>query len=314
MPLHVLQVTNLSKTYPPEHKGDEPFVAVDSLSFHIKKGEILGLLGPNGAGKSTTIQMLLGLTSPSSGQISYFGQDFVTHRESILERINFASAYAHVQGKLTVKQNLTIYGMLYNVQNLPKKIAELAELLEISHLLNTTFWHLSSGQQTRVILAKSMINDSQLLLMDEPTASLDPDIVDKMIDLIRSMQKEKGVSILFTSHNMEEVTRLCDRVIFMHAGKIVAEDTPLELTKLVGDAQLVVSYDSGKKIISEYLAKENLVHTFPNAQVVQITLTESQIPSTLFDLKKLGIWIVDIDIKKPTLEDVFLSFARKAQS
>lgn len=308
----VLQVTNLTKLYPAS-KGGQPYTAVDRLSFSIRKGEILGLLGPNGAGKTTTIQMLLGLTTATSGQIKYFGQSFPEQRESVLARINFTSAYAHVQGKMSVRQNLTVYGHLYNVKNLKAKIDELAELLEISHLLDSTFWKLSSGQQTRVILAKGLINDPQLILMDEPTASLDPEIVNKIIDLIRKLQQEKGVSILYTSHNMEEITRLCDRVIFMNQGKLVAEDTPLGLTKLVGTSKLILAFDGDKKIVTKHLTKQEVPHALIRSNVVEINLPDDQIPSTLFDLKKLGVWITDIDIKKPTMEDVFLQFARKGK-
>lgn len=306
----VLQVNQLNKVYPANH-GGEPYVAVDNLSFELQKGEILGLLGPNGAGKTTTIQMLLGLTTLTSGSIRYFDKDLYTDREHIMARINFASAYAHVQGKMTVRQNLTVYAHLYKVTNTSQKIAELADLLEISHLLDTTFWKLSSGQQTRVILAKSLINSPQLLLMDEPTASLDPDIVNKIIDLIRRLQSEKQVSILFTSHNMEEVTRLCDRVMFLHKGKLVAEDTPVGLTKLVGSAKLILTFDTAAKVVEKYLQDKKLIHQFIHSQLVEINVPEEKIPSTLFDLKKKGVWVTDIDIKKPTLEDVFLSFARK---
>lgn len=309
---NVLEVKNLTKLYPPEKAGKEAFLAVDKLSFNLKKGEILGLLGPNGAGKTTTIQMLLGLTTPTSGSIRYFGRDFATNREYALSRLNFASAYGELQGKMTVIQNLTIYGSLYAVKDIDTVVDRLLDTLEISHLKHSIFWKLSSGQQTRVILAKALINDPQLLLMDEPTASLDPDIVSKIIDLIRRLQEEQKVAILYTSHNMEEITRLCDRVMFLHAGRLVAKDTPLGLTKLVGNAQLILTFDGDQKKITSYLEKEDLGFTFVRSRIVEIDLPETKIPGVLFGLKKEAIWVTDIDIKKPTLEDVFLSFARKA--
>ena len=307
----VLQTINLTKFYPPSKRGEKPFLAVDNLSFELHEGEILGLLGPNGAGKTTTIQMLLGLTTPTSGDIKYFGHDFATNREIVLSQINFASAYARLQGKMTVRQNLTVYGHLYQVTNIKRKIDELADLLNITRVLDLTYWKLSSGQQTRAILAKALINDPKMLLMDEPTASLDPDIVNRMIDLIRKLQKEKGVSILYTSHNMEEITRLCDRVMFLDEGKLVAVDTPLNLTKLVGDAKLVITFDAQREKVDKFLHKAELLHKFVRRQLVEIRLPEDKIPGTLFDLKKAGVWVTDIEILKPTLEDVFLSFARK---
>lgn len=308
---NILEVTDLTKVYPAYRKSSEPYLAVDKLTFELKKGEILGLLGPNGAGKTTTIQMLLGLTTPTSGKIKYFGKDLSVYRESILSRINFTSTYAQLQGKMTVKQNLTVYGHLYKVDNLEQKIKELTELLGVGHLLDTLFWKLSSGQQTRVILAKGLINSPKLLLMDEPTASLDPDIVNKIIDLIRTLKKEQKVSILYTSHNMEEITRLCDRVMFLEQGKLVAVDTPVGLTKLIGNAKLTITYDSDKQLVTNFLSKEKYDHKFIRKQMVEIGLPDEKIPAVLFDLKKHGVWITDIDIKKPTLEDVFLSFARK---
>ena len=174
----VLEVSGLTKIF---HSRGGDFTAVDHISFDIGEGEIVGLLGPNGAGKTTTIQMLLDLVTPTSGTISYFGKPFPKEREYCLSRINFASTYAHVQSRLTVNENLRIYAGLYQVNNAKKKIEELLALLEVSELGNALFWHLSSGQKTRVILVKALLNSPKLLLMDEPTASLDPDIANKVV-------------------------------------------------------------------------------------------------------------------------------------
>lgn len=298
----VLDVTSLTKDY-------GSFRAVNDITFSIKEGEIVGLLGPNGAGKTTTIQMLLDLVSPSSGEIRYFGKPFPKEREYCLSRINFASAYTHVQSRMTVIQNLHIYAGLYAVVQADKKIEELLDLLEIRELAKELFWHLSSGQKTRVILAKALLNNPQLLLMDEPTASLDPDIANKVVELIQTLQKREGVSMLYTSHNMEEVERLCDRVIFLDHGTIVAEDTPLGLTKRVGTSRLIVTFDGPQKPVVRYLKRLKYAHVFVRPQMVEIAVSDNDIPKALFGLSNDGVWLTDIEVKKPGLEDVFLSIA-----
>lgn len=298
----ILEVSGLTKRY-------DAYTAVDDISFTIGEGEIVGLLGPNGAGKTTTIQMLLDLVTPTAGNISYFGRQFPKEREFILSRINFASAYSHVQSRMTVLENMTIYAGLYEIPNSKKKITELLELLEIGSLVHELFWHLSSGQKTRVILAKALLNSPKLILMDEPTASLDPDIANKVVELIQSLQKKEGVSILYTSHNMEEVERLCDRVMFLSHGKIVAEDTPLGLTKRVGNSQLLLTFDGKQENIAKYLSQYKHAFGFVRTHVVEIMLPEKDIPKVLFGFAKEKIWITDIAVKKPNLEDVFLSIA-----
>ncbi len=298
----VLEVHNLTKTY-----GN--FTAVDGISFSVAEGEILGLLGPNGAGKTTTIQMLLDLVTPTSGKISYFGKQFPKERGYILSRINFASTYAHVQARLTVKENLGIYAGLYNVKNAKDRITTLLTLLEIESLVDELFWHLSAGQKTRVILAKALLNSPKLILMDEPTASLDPDIANKVVEFIEKLRKEEGVSLLYTSHNMGEVERLCDRVMFLGHGKIVAEDTPLGLTKRAGNSHLLLTFDGDQHPVATYLHEANYAFTFPRPQVVEISVKQPDIPKVLFGFRKHNVWITEIDVQKPDLEDVFLSVA-----
>lgn len=300
----ILRVANLSKRY-----GE--YLAVDRVSFDIKGGEILGLLGPNGAGKSTTIQMLLGLTEPDGGEISYFGQNFFTHRASCLARINYASAYNELQGKLSVQQNLQIYAGLYQVKNAKERIAELLRLLEVDAVKDTMFWKLSSGQKTRVILAKSLLNRPKMLLMDEPTASLDPDIVNKIIDLIRDLQEKENIAILYTSHNMEEVARLCDRVAFLAKGRIEAIDTPLELTKKIGAVTLAITFEGKVSDVKKYLKTNGYHFALPRPDLVEIKVQENDVPKALFGLKEAGIWVSDINIHRPSLEDVFLHMSRK---
>src|SRR3989344_3071658 len=211
----VLEVENLVKMY-------DKFKAVDGISFRVPKGKVLGLWGPNGAGKTTTIQVLTGITSATSGKIKYFGKDFSRHRQHCLQRINFTSSFNTLQNRITVWQNLSVYARLYSVKNPKNRILELIDYMEIRDLLHHQFLGLSAGQKTRVNLVKALINDPELILMDEPTASLDPDIADKTLTFLERMKKEKNLSILYTSYDMSEVTRICDEVIFLDHGKIVA--------------------------------------------------------------------------------------------
>lgn len=305
----VLEVSHLTKEYPATSSG-KPFRAVNHLSFSIKEGEIVGLLGPNGAGKTTTIQMLLGLTTPTGGTIKYFGKSFEDNREFCLARINFASAYSRLQAKITVKQNLTIFAGLYEVKNAQERIEKLLEQLEITNLKDQLFWHLSEGQKTRVVLAKSLLNNPKLILMDEPTASLDPDIADKVVTLIRQLQEKENVAMLYTSHNMSEVEELCDRVMIMDKGQIFAEDTPLGLTKRIGTARLILTFETEKSLVSSYLTSHNFPFTFPRNHSVEVKVSEEHIPKVLFGLGKAGVRFTEIDVKKPDLEDVFLSIAK----
>ena len=300
----ILEVNQLTKRY-----GE--YLAVDHISFAIEEGEILGLLGPNGAGKSTTIQMLLGLTDADSGSIRYFGKDFIEYKIEVLSRINFASAYAELQGRLTVKQNLRIFGMLYNIPKLEQRVDELLEVFEVKEYRNDLFWQLSSGQKTRVILAKALLNKPKMLLMDEPTASLDPDIVNKIIELIRDLQEKEKVSILFTSHNMQEVARICDRVSFLSRGKIVLTDTPLGLTKRVGKTKLILSFEGEQRVVHQYLEESKYSFEFVRKDLVEISLSEEDVPKTLFSLKERSVWITSLSTEQPSLEDVFLHISQE---
>lgn len=303
---NVLEVQQLSKWYGEYH-------AVKGISFELQEGEILGVLGPNGAGKTTTMQMLLGLTTPDSGSIHYFGKDFAHNREYCLSRINFASAYAKLQGKISIRQSLLVHAGLYNVAKPEARIAELAELLGITDLLDQVFWHLSSGQQTRAILAKALLSRPKLLLMDEPTASLDPEIVNKIIEVIRQLRSEENVSIVFTSHNMEEVTRLCDRVMFLRSGTVETIDTPVGLTKKIKHSTLSLLFQGPTTVVQKYLASTQYAFAMVGKQQVEIKVPEDEIPAVLFGFKKHAIFITHISIAKPTLEDVFLAMVQKQQ-
>ena len=217
-----VEVINLSKSY---GKKD----AVRGIDFKIKENEIIGLLGPNGCGKTTTIGMLLGLLKPSKGQININGMKIEKNRIEILQKINFISPYIELPKKLTVKQNLLVYGKLYSVKNLNNRIEYLTNKLRLEELLNKITGELSSGQKNRVSLAKALINDPNVLFLDEPTASLDPEIGDFVRTFLENYKREKKISVLLASHNMNEVTRLCASVLMMKDGVIIDKGKPKEL-------------------------------------------------------------------------------------
>ena len=214
-----LEVKNLEKKF-------KNFTAVKNINFQIDNGHTLGVLGPNGCGKTTTIGMLLGLIKPSNGEILIDDENFENlNREKILSQFNFASPYVELPKKLTVKENLEIYGRLYGVKDLARRIQEISDDLNLSLFLNKKTGELSSGQKNRVSLAKSLINNPKILFLDEPTASLDPDIGDFVRNYIEDYKSKNKVSILLASHNMKEVERLCDQVIMMKEGEIVDRGT-----------------------------------------------------------------------------------------
>lgn len=223
----VIDVRNLRKVY-------DKIIAVDDLTFAVPGGAVLGLLGGNGAGKTTTISMLLGLLVPTSGQIRILGEDMLRHRYRVLPRMNLSSPYVDLPHRLTARQNLAVYGRLYGVRDLAKRIAELAEQLNLRDHLDRPFGHLSSGQKTRVTLAKALVNTPDVLLLDEPTASLDPDTADWVRTLLKDYQRQTGATILLASHNMQEVERLCDDVILMQTGTVFDRGSPESLISRFG--------------------------------------------------------------------------------
>mgnify|MGYP001459281043 CR=1 FL=1 len=217
-----VEVINLSKSYDSKD-------AVKNISFSIKGNEIIGLLGPNGCGKTTTIGMLLGLLKPSSGQIFINGLKTEKNRIDILQKINFISPYIELPKKLTVKQNLEVYARLYGIENKDERIEELITDLNLNNFLKKNTGELSSGQKNRVSLAKSLINKPKLLFLDEPTASLDPDVGDFVREYLESYKSKNDLTILLASHNMKEVERLCDKIVMMKQGRIVDEGTCSDL-------------------------------------------------------------------------------------
>ena len=228
---YLVEVKNLKKNYSSKE-------AVRGISFNIQEEQILGLLVPNGSGKTTTIGMLLGLLKPSAGEIKIDKMNFETNRIDILSKINFISPYIELPKKLTVKQNLTVYGKLYNIKNLKERIEYLTEKLRLDELLNRVTGELSSGQKNRVSLAKALINKPKVLFLDEPTASLDPEIGDFVRSFLETYKKENKISILLASHNMNEVTRLCKSILMMKDGVIIDKGSPSELIKKHGRKNL----------------------------------------------------------------------------
>ena len=222
-----IEVTDLTKRF-----GD--IVAVNGVTFSIPAGSTTALLGGNGAGKTTTISMLLGLLLPTSGGIRVLGEDMLTHRHRVLPRVNFSSPYVDLPHRLTVRENLTVYGHLYGLRNVAAQVDRVARDLDIEALMKRPAAKLSAGQKTRVALAKALLNEPDLLLLDEPTASLDPDTADWVRGYFQSYQRRAGATILLASHNMTEVERLCDAVLMMKAGAIVDRGPPAELVDRYG--------------------------------------------------------------------------------
>jgi ABC-2 type transport system ATP-binding protein len=283
----VLEVNGLRKVFG-NHKKET--VAVKNISFTVREGEIVGLLGPNGAGKTTTIQMLLGTMSKSEGSIRYFGKDLEAHRSEVLNKMNYASAYTKLPWHLTVEENLMVYAMLYGVRDPKHRIEKLLKQFGMSAYLKKSINSLSAGQTTRVILAKAFINYPEIILLDEPTASLDPDSAAKVREFLLKQQKEYNVAMLFTSHNMAEVAEVCDRVLFIQKGEIVAEDTPAGLAKRIRKVKIRL-----------LVAGEELV----------VECEEDEVARELQRLTNEGVSYTQISIDKPTLEDYFIQAARQ---
>jgi ABC-2 type transport system ATP-binding protein len=304
----VLIVTNLCKTYP---KAQKP--SVDGISFEVREGEILGLLGPNGSGKTTTIQMLLGTLATSSGTITYFGKDFSRHRHEVLQDVTYASAYTGLPWSLTVQENLDILGRLYG--SAPEKSAQkyepLLERFGIGDKKRARVSSLSAGQVTRLMLVKAFFLEPRMVLLDEPTASLDPDIASEICEFILEQRDRTGMSILFTSHKMEEADDLCDRVVFLKEGKIIANDIPKNLARTVSSHRVRLTIVDGMKLMTALLEQRRLPYTIDH-KMVEIVLAEEMVPSLLGEVGALGIVCGSVAIQEPSLEDYFLHVARSS--
>lgn len=310
----VLKVEGLTKTFSSglwPFKTPKKYTAVNNISFELKRGEILGFLGPNGAGKTTTIQMLLGTLTASSGSIEYFGKDFKLHRIAVLKKIGYASGYDKLPARLTIAENLDVVGRIYEIEQ-PKRKNQIEKLLKyfgIWEMRDRETGTLSAGQSTRVMLAKAFMCDPEIVLLDEPTASLDPDVADETRQFILAQRKERSVSILVTSHNMAEVTELCDRVLVLKKGSIIADNTPDELAKSTSKVRVHLTISIHLDRALEFLSSSMLIHTVQKNQLV-VEVDEHAIAQFLIDLSERKVMYSDISIDKPTLEDYFLSIAK----
>ncbi|MDT7041352.1 ABC transporter ATP-binding protein [Candidatus Nitronereus thalassa] len=227
----IVQVQQLTKRF-----GD--FTAVDQVSFEIQPGETVGLLGPNGAGKTTTFQMLLGVVTPTAGSIQMFGLDLMQHRETILRQVNFSSTYISMPYALSVEENLRVTGKLYGLPDISRRIDDVVKKLEMEDIRHKLTRKLSSGQMSRLTLAKAVMTEPKILFLDEPTASLDPDIAHKIKAFLKEYRDTSGLSMLYTSHNMREMEEMSDRIIFLQRGKIVAQGTAQEVVTQYGEDDL----------------------------------------------------------------------------
>lgn len=313
--MSVLQVENLTKTFTSgiwPFKKSSIYTAVNHISFQLNAGEILGFLGPNGAGKTTTIQMLLGTLTPTSGSIQYFGKDFVYHRRAILKKIGYASGYDKLPARLTVIENLDIIGRIYGLTHLyrQQKIARLLQVFRLWELRNRPAGGLSAGQMTRLMLAKAFIADPEIVLLDEPTASLDPDVAQEVRHFIMEQRIHHGTAILITSHNMDEVTQLCDRVIVLKKGAIFAQDTPELLAQSISKVRVHLTIVTDLERAVSYLRQKTFTYSLQNNHLT-LELDEHHIAPFLLDLSTHHIMYSHISIDKPTLQDYFLNVAQQ---
>ncbi len=306
-PAPVLEVGDLTKVF----RGRKPVTAVDHISFELGRGEVLGLLGPNGAGKTTTIQMLLSTLKPTSGRIAYFGKSLDRDREAILARVGYASAYSKLPTHLAIEENLDVFGRLYGMSASERKerIKELLTRFGVWELRRRTMAGLSAGQTTRVMLAKAFLARPRIALLDEPTASLDPDIAHEVRGFVREQRDDAGVSILYTSHNMDEVAQICDRVLFLDGGKIAAVGTPEELAAQADATRARFTMEQGLPDLLHAAAACGLAATF-SGTTAEVEIDEHDVAGFLQDLAARGVRYTGIALFKPTLEDYFIMLAR----
>ncbi|MBA3954355.1 ABC transporter ATP-binding protein [Candidatus Dependentiae bacterium] len=298
--LALLEVKNLVKKF-------GTFSAVNNISFSVKQGEIVGLLGANGAGKTTTIQMLLTAITPTSGSINYFGLELATHRSEILQQVAFASTYVKMPGNITVYNNLDIYGRLYGLSGKQRK-----QVIE-KYLYTFGMWHmrdspvalLSAGQTTRAMLAKAFLANPRIILLDEPTASLDLDVALEVRAFILEQRRKNDCTVLITSHNMDEVAAVCDRVLVMQHGALIANDTPARLAATLNQARIELVIEHNQEAACTYARKHALEYRL-KANTFVVRIDEYKIAAFLKHFAAADIEYSSITIDKPSLEDYFL--------
>ena len=305
-----IEVYDLVKTF--KEKGKE-IVAVDGISFKVKKGEMFGLLGPNGAGKSTTINILTGLLEKDSGTVKILGFEPEKNWEFVKNNSNVATAYSWLSDVLTVRQNLRVYAKIYGVKNTEKRINELLEMFELGKVADRKVIRLSSGENTRAVLCKGLINNPKVLFLDECTVGLDPDIADKTRNIIKNYQKENDAAILFTSHYMYEVEQLCDRIAFMSNGKIISIDTSSNLKKLIKKHTVEIAVKKDIKPLMELLKTEGVEIIFAkdNSIVFEVTTEHDKMYKVISKIFHKGFMLSNLHVKGPTLDDVFIKIARQ---
>lgn len=295
----ILSVSQLSKKF-------GQVTAVDAINFSLKQGEILGFLGPNGAGKTTTISMLLGLLTPSSGSIEIFGFDQKKNHEQIMQKTGYSSAYIRAPWRLKVIEHLLVFARIYHVENYKQAAEEMLTTFSLTEERDKFAGDLSAGNMAKLNLAKAFIHKPDLVLLDEPTSSLDPEIACEVRKFLMQVQTERGTSIILTSHNMSEVEELADRVIFMHKGKIIAEDAPENLSKKSNQGSMTLIIQDGMKRLIALLDNKKYAYT-QSLRSITISLKLLAIPDLLSQITTNGIIYSDIFIERPTLEDYFIS-------
>lgn len=303
--MSLLSVSHLTKRF-----GE--FTAVDNVSFDLHEGEILGFLGPNGAGKTTTIQMLLGVLTPTAGRIAYFGKDLATHRSEALEHIGFSSTYTNLPWDLRVMECLQYSSYLYKIPDRRKRIAKIVDMFDLEALLKQQIKELSEGQKTRLNMAKAFLHFPKILLLDEPTASLDPDVAAYMREFLVNQQKKFNVSIMLTSHNMAEVEEVCDRVMFINHGKIIADDTPERLTASSRTSRVELLLPDKPDALAGVCRSRGLTFLL-HGKSTSIHVAQEQIAELLQDLATAGVRYQDIIIDQPTLEEYFLGLTHTSR-
>lgn len=308
--MNYIEVKELVKTF--REKG-KTITAVDGISFSVKKGEIFGLLGPNGAGKSTTINILTGLLEKDSGIVKILGYEPEKNWEFVKNNTNIATAYSWLSDVLTIRQNLRVYSKLYGVKNYEQKINGLLELFELKGIADRKIIRLSSGENTRAVLCKALINNPKVLFLDECTVGLDPDIADKTRGIIKDYQHKNDCTILFTSHYMHEVEELCDRIAFMSNGKIISIDTSSNLKKLIKKHTVEIAVKKDSKLLKSFLNTEGVEIIFAqdNSVIFEVTTENDKIYKVISKIFHKGFMLSNLHVKGPTLDDIFIKIARQ---
>jgi len=314
--MSVLSVKNLKKVYAAKKSfwskvKQKPFVAVNDISFSLKKGEVLGFLGPNGAGKTTTMQMLLSVLMPTSGEIKYFGKDFLENRSEILKQVGFASTYVQLPADFSLYQGLLFFAQIYGLsgKDAHEAVQKNIVYFRLEKLRDKKARMLSAGESARAMLAKAFLANPKVVILDEPTAALDPDVAAEVRSFIRQKKEKEAVSFLFTSHNMVEVEELCDRILVLKQGKIIANKTPQELAESVSVTTVKLLLNSAIKPQFEAIMKSEKIAYSYDGDFAKVLVEESAIAKLLHDLAINKIMYSSILIEKPRLENYFLTLS-----